>query len=107
MHLFLLLFAAQAPDTLAQDLRALDEAHETWMRCVLQAAHRLAVGSQDESIVREAAYRVCAREEAGWRSALAPLHPDASPADLADSVAGSKRPEAFYVSAVIAEARRR
>lgn len=100
------LAALQAPSDLATDLRALDDAHEAWMRCVLAAARSLAVGGEDPVHIKAAAYRACEREEAAWRKALIPLHPEASAADIADSVEGSKRREAFYIDAVIAEARR-
>ena len=100
---FLVLLAAlQAPS-----FAALDDAHESWMRCVIPAAERLAGAAGEEAAIVEAAYRACAREEAAVRSLLGALTPGATPADVDDIVAQDKRRSGYLVRAAIAHARGR
>ena len=102
ISLLALLAALQAPS-----FAALDDAHESWMRCVIPAAERLAGAPGEEEAIIEAAYRACAHEEAAVRALLGALTPGATPADVDDIIAQDKRRSAYLVRAAISNARGR
>jgi len=100
ISLLALLAALQAPS-----FAALDEAHESWMRCVIPAAERLAGRPGEEDAIVEAAYRACEREEVALRAIHRALDPRSTPADVDDIIAQDKRRSSFMVRAAIANAR--